>query len=550
MDSYKRQVKRLEAAASGAALASSPVGTIDATASAWVNALANSSLRCIDKATGLQALRLCDAEGNQLPALFRNEASSTVFVRKEDVEILGRRAVHMCITPVRTGKGQPMLVTGNPGIGKSRNAEYLLHKLLQLNDDKRPPAIVWFFEKVSHVFVFTKNVHTGQFEAQSFPDCATVLHAPRDVRALLRDHRVVYLHDAGDHPHLQVTTATMVVFVSSQLSKYKEWMKQGVVKLFKNPWTEAEIVAGGRELGIDEATVLARFERYGGIPRYVFGREEDRAYADDVLGIDLNAWNGVNLASIAAMASARSLDASVSSPSSMFAISRAGEGAQVAQFVSRYAAARTIEAVGERANAVMDALGAGGRGSLFEAAAVYRVALGGEFRVRRADSTEARVISLTLRYGGELVARVDSLGDTHERSENAHKRAYEVWRSLPVLEVTATSPASDSNVKRTRGVRAHDVWHIDKVVRAPTNFHLVDFMLARDVVVNAKNQKDKTVAYEPDLLRHAVAEAQLDAERPLRLFTFVPRDRFSTVSVRVAGNEQVDDIELWVMTYG
>ena len=95
-------------------------------ATAWINALFRAELECINEETNLSVLRLRDAFGNVLPSLNSKEQSSTVFVRQDDIDTWTMVVQRYCSSP-----GRATVMTGNPGIGKSRSAEYAVYELLR-----------------------------------------------------------------------------------------------------------------------------------------------------------------------------------------------------------------------------------------------------------------------------------------------------------------------------------------------------------------------------------------------------------------------------------
>lgn len=196
------------------------------------------------------------------------EDSSTLFVRQCDKDlfaILEELSKSLDHEPGSGGRG--MIVTGNPGIGKTWFQSYCLLRLSQLCP--KPPPI--FFETVfddnSCLFLPDGTVQVIDLKTNS----------PRP-HAYLSLPTSFYLFDTGgkDAHEARHVSAFTIVTASPSPRHFKQFSARICNKKFYMPvWTWDEVNSVCPVLKRDETTVAKRFEKYGGIPRYLFCEEDE-----------------------------------------------------------------------------------------------------------------------------------------------------------------------------------------------------------------------------------------------------------------------------------
>lgn len=178
------------------------------------------------------------------------------------------------------------LVTGNPGIGKSRSMTYLLRLLLK--DGK---LVVFESRKDEQFFAFIPPSKHGQgnnYKVWVAKSSTFAFPCP----ALL-DAENYYLIDPGQVPKGPSTVAAHTVLAASpNRAHYHEFLKSPGSNRFLMPiWNEAELQAIREHMPVDEqhlseTDVRERFFKFGGIPRYVYASQQQLTNVVDPLFYD------------------------------------------------------------------------------------------------------------------------------------------------------------------------------------------------------------------------------------------------------------------------
>jgi len=185
------------------------------------------------------------------------EDSSILFVRKCDEDLFSK-----ILDVERLGialKG--VLVTGNPGIGKSWFAMLCLMQFAKLGR-----TVVYEHADESRGWLFCKD---GSIL------CYKTNNRPTEVDNALDDPHTILLFDPvgkGGPPRVRAFT---IVFSSPAPKNYHDFLKR-VIKEFKMPcWSVEAIKAVALLFGMDSDRAVEQFNKYGGIPRYVFSEDMD-----------------------------------------------------------------------------------------------------------------------------------------------------------------------------------------------------------------------------------------------------------------------------------
>ena len=175
------------------------------------------------------------------------------------------------------------VVIGNPGIGKSRQLVYLLHRLLHLED--APHVMIFQQCRDNKIVAFLKE--NGGYVA--YVNVDPIWCAQRCAALMNADNYLLFdPHDVVDKP--PCVTAHTVTASSPDDARYKNYVAQtdGAVKFAMPPWNCEELIAavcdglGWQSLNNDlrnrhiEAdvdsladVVRKRVSQLGGVPRYV-----------------------------------------------------------------------------------------------------------------------------------------------------------------------------------------------------------------------------------------------------------------------------------------
>jgi hypothetical protein len=177
------------------------------------------------------------------------EAFSKLFVRdcyKELFEII--------LEFHKTDGSQGMIVTGNPGIGKSYFLFYCLFRFIKMGK-----TVVFESSQQKVSWLYRPNEATLCLE-----------DAPNEEVFLeqLRSKSSIYLFDANQKPPRSVNAFTIIAS-SPQTETYKEFFKtEGVNKLYMPEWSRSEI-ENMPSSSLTSEKKSEMYEKYGGIPRYI-----------------------------------------------------------------------------------------------------------------------------------------------------------------------------------------------------------------------------------------------------------------------------------------
>eukprot|EP00195_Chlamydomonas_chlamydogama_P008570 CAMPEP_0202890160 /NCGR_PEP_ID=MMETSP1392-20130828/660_1 /ASSEMBLY_ACC=CAM_ASM_000868 /TAXON_ID=225041 /ORGANISM="Chlamydomonas chlamydogama, Strain SAG 11-48b" /LENGTH=584 /DNA_ID=CAMNT_0049573679 /DNA_START=72 /DNA_END=1826 /DNA_ORIENTATION=+ len=154
-----------------------------------------------------------------------------------------------------------IVITGSPGIGKSYFLYYLLHHLKSLPD--KPVVVLSGPGKTMPSLCFHgDNVYDGEFPAFT---------------EYLKDPNTWYLVD-GHVPHF--CNAKTVLAASPNQKLYRAFLKlEGATRRTMPEWTKEELdTCRLRMYGtLDQATMDDRYNKWGGRPRFVLEKAEDKS---------------------------------------------------------------------------------------------------------------------------------------------------------------------------------------------------------------------------------------------------------------------------------
>ena len=201
-----------------------------------------------------------------------------------------------------------IVVSGNPGIGKSWFGLYVAYQLLSR---KSPPVIVWEARlSGTRTLIRDGRVLDGSLD---------------DFRTELSNTSAWYLVDEAIFPGAMRVEANTLVFSSPKRDNYRLTLKASASTIrYLPPWSWEEIEACHALLYADDPTrplsdVKAAYERWGGIPRLVLEQLRDEGAqlllqeaidTADVRGI----WNSAGQIDAAPEASHRLLHIQVQRP--------------------------------------------------------------------------------------------------------------------------------------------------------------------------------------------------------------------------------------------
>ena len=154
-----------------------------------------------------------------------------------------------------------MAITGTPGIGKSVFLFYVMWRLANMKTTKT--VILHRRAHKRRIYIFQNE---GCWRTRKISD----------IDDLLDDPKTWYLTDALKPPPEERDSIT--ILVSSPAGKYYETfiMYAGTAPLYYLPtWSLEELNIAAPYFGVKPQLVESRFDKIGGIPRYVLEKDED-----------------------------------------------------------------------------------------------------------------------------------------------------------------------------------------------------------------------------------------------------------------------------------
>ena len=256
------------------AIPSHPISANDAISRLWQTLLAGKvELKPID---GVTVAVLPDG------VKWLTESRSELFIRPCNKNIYEMVRKRLNGTPERG-----VVITGNPGIGKSWSLCYFL---MELAKEEKPRTVVFESVALDKMWVFRSDGTTSVIDGPR-----TQTHPPE-----FDDPHTVYLFDtAGDAPRepLQVNAYT-VVASSPNRANYKQFHKRVRSKIYLPCWSLDELKCVLEFFPhITDKVLDERFLQFGGIPRYVLPPPDDLAAGVSEIELDI-AIKQCNLQSI------------------------------------------------------------------------------------------------------------------------------------------------------------------------------------------------------------------------------------------------------------
>lgn len=158
------------------------------------------------------------------------------------------------------------LVTGNPGIGKTRSMSYLLKILLEKGN-----TIIYEARKNDIIFIFLPQ-EDKKYKVWSCP-LESFKHASC---SLFNDEKNYYLIDPNEPKDPFQCDAHTVLCASSNIHHYKEFIKRDKTKSFCMPiWKKNELWDVKDYFKIQESIFEERYLKFGGRIRYIYGEEQN-----------------------------------------------------------------------------------------------------------------------------------------------------------------------------------------------------------------------------------------------------------------------------------
>lgn len=170
-----------------------------------------------------------------------------------------------------------VVVTGNPGIGKSRSMAYLLKILLEDGQ-----LVVYEARKDKNVFIFVPSaIQFDEKRNKEIPVYKVWRSSFSDFKAedcaALKNPNNYYLIDPSLPAPIASIVAHTVIAASPNRMHYHEWKKRGNTPVLCMPsWSKDELLAIRTIMGnlsVDE--VCQRIHKFGGRPRLVYATEDD-----------------------------------------------------------------------------------------------------------------------------------------------------------------------------------------------------------------------------------------------------------------------------------
>jgi hypothetical protein len=269
--------------------ADNPTSTVyfDGTAHAILTSAARSQAACLDTSKDAGA-----AQGTTLPnvALLPFPAFAKTLITP-DMSCVMRKVDNMMAKVGVSIEENALLVSGNPGIGKSTILSVILERLV--HRDVKGWIIVAYFSRF--VRVVTRERGSGRFTYESFNSATDAFAHARTLHGRTRE-RVLVLHDSTTHVRfscfqigrLSSTTQGAIVLAASPAEiNSKEFLKEVPADVYyMPPLTEAEAVLYGvhfaRHRAKDANHAAKRFFYVGGICRHLASDAAVKAVCDSL----------------------------------------------------------------------------------------------------------------------------------------------------------------------------------------------------------------------------------------------------------------------------
>jgi hypothetical protein len=238
----------------------------DAKVTRYANELVSKEAKPLEAGVEVVELKMF-LQGNE-------ENSPNLFTRKDSRALWDEVYSYLCST-----SKSHCLVTGNPGIGKSRSMTYLLRKLL-----REGKTVVYEARKDSRVFAFIP-ISPGIPEQKVLPTYKVFVVQLRTFLpgacAVLQDPDNFYLIDPGNPASITNVPAHTVLAASPNKAHYHEWVKRANTPMLCMPvWKKEElesmnkVLLGGNPM-LSNEQLEERYNMIGGIPRYIFATAAD-----------------------------------------------------------------------------------------------------------------------------------------------------------------------------------------------------------------------------------------------------------------------------------
>ena len=178
-------------------------------------------------------------------------------------EIYVRVAYENILRIMECNPDRDYLVVGNPGVGKSLFAIYVLYCAL----------------RKSQSVLFHVAVHKEIYFFQADQKASIVYSGDQFLAEKLNTEGVLYLYDAATrcHPFLPTGKARVIAFSCPSRKNTADLVKLRYVSLHMPTWSEEELLSASKldQYGsIDAETVHSLFHMFGGIARYVLEVDE------------------------------------------------------------------------------------------------------------------------------------------------------------------------------------------------------------------------------------------------------------------------------------
>lgn len=281
-----------------------------------------------------------------------------------------------------------MVLTGNPGIGKSWFLSYMMWRASKLGQ-----IVVLESVQADVVWVLRPDGHTRRVQVQHRNDIPE-----------LQESSTLYLLDPAGHrtPREPVMSdAFTLVAASPNRAHYQQFLKRVQHKRFFPTWMLAELLAVRKfvEPSLEESELRRRFEVFGGISRAVFSRNilEMELQLDGAIATChmVQIQDSLGCQDTAPQASHQLLQYDVdpdASPPFSSVTTRFASGYVERKFTQRVAQVEIRDVWSLVSATAGEPRVAAVRGSAFEALAMRLLRMGGQFRVRRlSDSQEFKL---------------------------------------------------------------------------------------------------------------------------------------------------------------
>lgn len=203
-------------------------------------------------------------------------------------------------------------IIGNPGIGKSRNLDYFLRLLMGGSSPggrgkagvPQNKVIIFLQHKEEMVWAFVPpgqdkrdGMANNCYQAYMIP----AGHFTAAGCAALANPDNFCLIDPGRAGEKEPTAvrANTILACSPDRRHYKEWSKSNYIALYASAWTLLELMAARQHMpqenntSLCEKTLSDRFCNFGGIPRVVFGDNQQVVKFQNVRGQQLRSLKNI-----------------------------------------------------------------------------------------------------------------------------------------------------------------------------------------------------------------------------------------------------------------